>query len=174
VSVTLSSLVEPFLSRPFGRSLSYLIFILLCCHIYTGGGKTTWRRKNRMTGVLRFPPSARRPNTRKLWCMAKESRRHGVGGSESAEETRGRGTEDRRDRKSAKHVEKFWKKKKAQKGFKKGPRLPRAPCWLLRVWHVAWCNYLAPGWFNFSCGANYPHQALKGGYFVFVWGVVGT
>jgi hypothetical protein len=23
----------------------------------------------------------------------------------------------------------------------------------------------APGWFNFSCGANYPHKALKGGYF---------
>jgi hypothetical protein len=32
-------------------------------------------------------------------------------------------------------------------------------------------NYLAPGWFNFVCGANYPHQALRGGYFVFVWGV---
>jgi hypothetical protein len=29
----------------------------------------------------------------------------------------------------------------------------------------------APGWFNFSCGANYPHQALQGGYFVFVWRV---
>jgi hypothetical protein len=28
--------------------------------------------------------------------------------------------------------------------------------------------YLAPGRFNFACGANYPHQALKGGYFVFV------
>ena len=24
---------------------------------------------------------------------------------------------------------------------------------------------------NFACGANYPHQALKGGCFVFVWGV---
>jgi hypothetical protein len=32
-------------------------------------------------------------------------------------------------------------------------------------------NYLAPGWFNFACGANYPHQALNGGYFVFVWRV---
>ena len=143
MSVTLSSLVEPFLSRPFGRSLSYLIFILLCCHIYTGGGKTTWRRKNRMTGVLRFSPSARRPNTRKLWCMAKESRRHGVGGSESAEETRGRGTEDRRDRKSAKQVEKFWKKKKAQKGLKKDhdshARLAwrLAGCFVSGMWHGA-------------------------------------
>ena len=25
-------------------------------------------------------------------------------------------------------------------------------------------------WFNFACGANYPYQALKGGYFVFVRG----
>jgi hypothetical protein len=24
---------------------------------------------------------------------------------------------------------------------------------------------------NFACGANYPHQALKGGNFLFVWGV---
>ena len=29
-------------------------------------------------------------------------------------------------------------------------------------------NYLAARWFNFVCGANYQHQALKGGYFVFV------
>jgi predicted double-glycine peptidase len=28
-----------------------------------------------------------------------------------------------------------------------------------------------PGARNFACGANYPHQALKGGYFVFVWRV---
>ena len=137
MSVTLSSLVEPFLSRPFGRSLSYLIFILLCCHIYTGGGKTTWRRKNRMTGVLRFSPSARRPNTRKLWCMAKESRRHGVGGSESAEETRGRGTEDRRDRKSAKQVEKFWKrlKKVIKKDHDSHARL--TGCFVSGMWHGA-------------------------------------
>ena len=26
-------------------------------------------------------------------------------------------------------------------------------------------------WFNFACGANYPHQALKGSYFAFVWRV---
>jgi hypothetical protein len=36
-------------------------------------------------------------------------------------------------------------------------------------------NYVAPGWLNFACGGNYPHQARKGGYFVFgvlfVWGV---
>ena len=25
-------------------------------------------------------------------------------------------------------------------------------------------------WFH-VCGSNYPHQALKGGYFVFVWRV---
>jgi hypothetical protein len=25
--------------------------------------------------------------------------------------------------------------------------------------------------FACTCGANYPHQALKGGYFVFVWRV---
>ena len=30
------------------------------------------------------------------------------------------------------------------------------------------CN---KGGSNFGCGANYPHQAIKGGYFVFVWGV---
>ena len=29
--------------------------------------------------------------------------------------------------------------------------------------------YLTARWFNFACGANYPHQALKGGYFEFVW-----
>ena len=28
-----------------------------------------------------------------------------------------------------------------------------------------------PWWCNFACGANYPHQALKGGCFVFVWRV---
>ena len=33
-------------------------------------------------------------------------------------------------------------------------------------------NYLAARWFNSACGANYPHQALKGGYFVFVWRVL--
>ena len=27
-----------------------------------------------------------------------------------------------------------------------------------------------PGARNFACGANYPHQALKGGYFLFVCG----
>ena len=26
---------------------------------------------------------------------------------------------------------------------------------------------------DFACDANYPHQALKGGYFVFLW-IVGT
>ena len=26
-------------------------------------------------------------------------------------------------------------------------------------------NYHIPGWFNYACGANYPHQALKGGLF---------
>ncbi len=37
---------------------------------------------------------------------------------------------------------------------------------------VCGANYLAPGCgSNFACGANYPHQALKGGYFVFVWRV---
>jgi hypothetical protein len=30
---------------------------------------------------------------------------------------------------------------------------------------------LAAGWFNFVCGANYPHQARKGGYFAFAWRV---
>ena len=30
---------------------------------------------------------------------------------------------------------------------------------------------LHQGGSNFSCGANYPHQALKRGYFVFVWRV---
>jgi hypothetical protein len=30
---------------------------------------------------------------------------------------------------------------------------------------------LHQGGSNFACGANYPHQALKGGYFVFVWRV---
>ena len=30
---------------------------------------------------------------------------------------------------------------------------------------------LHQGGSNFPCGANYPHQALKGGYFVFVWRV---
>ena len=37
-------------------------------------------------------------------------------------------------------------------------------------------NYLGPGpgWFNFACDAKYPHKALKGGFFVFVWRVVGT
>ena len=30
---------------------------------------------------------------------------------------------------------------------------------------------LDPGWFNFACGSNYPHQAPKGGYFVFLWRV---
>ena len=30
---------------------------------------------------------------------------------------------------------------------------------------------LHQGGLNFACGANYPHQALKGGYFVFVWRV---
>ena len=130
-------LLNHFCLGPFGRSLSYLIFILLCCHIYTGGGKTTWRRKNRMTGVLRFSPSARRPNTRKLWCMAKESRRHGVGGSESAEETRGRGTEDRRDRKSAKQVEKFWKRLKRviKKDHDSHARL--TGCFVSGMWHGA-------------------------------------
>ena len=29
-----------------------------------------------------------------------------------------------------------------------------------------------PGAHNFACGANYPYQALKGGYFVFVWRVL--
>ena len=29
-------------------------------------------------------------------------------------------------------------------------------------------NYLAARWFNSACGANYPYQALKGGYFLFV------
>jgi len=34
-------------------------------------------------------------------------------------------------------------------------------------------NYLAERWFNSTCGANYPYQALKaGGYFVFVWRVL--
>ena len=33
-------------------------------------------------------------------------------------------------------------------------------------------NYLAARWFNFACGANYPYQILKGGYSVFVWGVL--
>ena len=33
-------------------------------------------------------------------------------------------------------------------------------------------NYLAARWFNSACGANYPYQALKGGYFVFVWRVL--
>ena len=33
-------------------------------------------------------------------------------------------------------------------------------------------NYLAERWFNSACGANYPYQALKGGYFVFVWRVL--
>ena len=28
---------------------------------------------------------------------------------------------------------------------------------------------LHQGGSNFACGANHPHQALKGGYFVFVW-----
>ena len=28
---------------------------------------------------------------------------------------------------------------------------------------------LHQGGSKFACGANYPHQALKGGYFVFVW-----
>ncbi len=28
---------------------------------------------------------------------------------------------------------------------------------------------LHQGGSNFACGANYPHQAPKGGYFVFVW-----
>ena len=39
--------------------------------------------------------------------------------------------------------------------------------------HAYGANYLAPGWFNFAYGANYPHphQALKGGYFLFVWRV---
>ena len=32
--------------------------------------------------------------------------------------------------------------------------------------HAYGANYLAPGWFSSACGANYPHQALKGGYFV--------
>ena len=32
-------------------------------------------------------------------------------------------------------------------------------------------KYLDQGGSNFACGANYPHQALKGGYFVFVWRV---
>ena len=30
---------------------------------------------------------------------------------------------------------------------------------------------LHQGGSNFACGANYPHQAIKGGYFVFVWRV---
>ena len=30
---------------------------------------------------------------------------------------------------------------------------------------------LHQGGSNFACGANYPHQALKGGCFVFVWRV---
>ena len=30
---------------------------------------------------------------------------------------------------------------------------------------------LHQGGSKFACGANYPHQALKGGYFVFVWRV---
>ena len=30
---------------------------------------------------------------------------------------------------------------------------------------------LHQGGSNFACGANYSHQALKGGYFVFVWRV---
>ena len=33
-------------------------------------------------------------------------------------------------------------------------------------------NYLAARWFNSACGANCPYQALKGGYFVFVWRVL--
>jgi len=33
-------------------------------------------------------------------------------------------------------------------------------------------NCLAARWFNFACGANNPYQALKGGYFVFVWRVL--
>ena len=33
-------------------------------------------------------------------------------------------------------------------------------------------NYLAARWFNSACGANYPYQALKGGYFAFVWRVL--
>ena len=28
--------------------------------------------------------------------------------------------------------------------------------------HACGANYLAPGRLNFACGANYPHQALKG------------
>ena len=28
-----------------------------------------------------------------------------------------------------------------------------------------------PGARNYACGANCPYQALKGGYFLFVWGV---
>ena len=35
--------------------------------------------------------------------------------------------------------------------------------------YVTCPNYPAPWWFNFACGAKYPHQALKGGYFVFVF-----
>jgi hypothetical protein len=33
------------------------------------------------------------------------------------------------------------------------------------------CYHCYQGGSNFACGANYPHQALKGGYFVFVWRV---
>ena len=33
-------------------------------------------------------------------------------------------------------------------------------------------NYLTARRLNFACSANYPHQAPKGGYFVFVWRVL--
>ena len=33
------------------------------------------------------------------------------------------------------------------------------------------CVTLHQGGSHFACGANYPHQAIKGGYFVFVWRV---
>ena len=58
--------------------------------------------------------------------------------------------------------------------FMHAARTTRARSAQFRLWAAACgcgASYLAPGWFNFACGGNYPHQELKGGSFVFVWGV---